>query len=203
MRTTLAANLTLVTLTAALASGQAARPIPRTADGHPDLQGTYDIASMTPLERAPGTPLVMTKEEAVRLEQQRADRVRRHGAATAGRTLPAGIRIHLRTALASGALQQPPPDRADAELGDDPHRDGARHAHRPDEQRACAADGAEVARRFSGTLGWRCAGRGHDQLRRQDALQKLQREPARRRALLAHRRDDAALSVHDRGSCDV
>ena len=77
MRTTLAASLTLVTLTAALASGQAARPIPRTADGHPDLQGTYDIASMTPLERAPGTPLVMTKEEAVRLEQQRADRVRR------------------------------------------------------------------------------------------------------------------------------
>ena len=77
MRTTLAASLSLVTFTAALASGQAARPIPRTADGHPDLQGTYDIASMTPLERAPGTPLVMTKEEAARLEQQRADRVRR------------------------------------------------------------------------------------------------------------------------------
>src|SRR5438445_4006145 len=77
MRTTLAASLTLVSLTAALASGQAARPILRTADGHPDLQGTYDIASMTPLERAPGTPLVMTKEEAARLEQQRADRVRR------------------------------------------------------------------------------------------------------------------------------
>ena len=51
--------------------------LPRTADGHPDLQGTYDIASMTPLERAPGTPLVMTKEEAAALERQRAERVQR------------------------------------------------------------------------------------------------------------------------------
>src|SRR5262245_8283046 len=51
--------------------------IPRTADGHPDLQGTYDIASMTPLERETGTPLVMTSEEAARLEQVRADRVHR------------------------------------------------------------------------------------------------------------------------------
>src|SRR6185295_15114284 len=51
--------------------------LPRTPDGHPDLQGTYDIATMTPLERAPGTPLVMTKDEAARLEQQRADRVQR------------------------------------------------------------------------------------------------------------------------------
>ena len=50
---------------------------PRTADGHPDFQGTYDIASMTPLERAPGTPLVMTKEEAAALERQRAERVQR------------------------------------------------------------------------------------------------------------------------------
>ena len=51
--------------------------IPRTADGHPDLQGIYDIASMTPLEREAGTPLVMTKEEAARLEKVRADRVTR------------------------------------------------------------------------------------------------------------------------------
>ncbi len=25
-------------------------PMPRTADGHPDLQGIYDIATLTPLE---------------------------------------------------------------------------------------------------------------------------------------------------------
>ncbi len=77
MRTTLAVTLALVALTAALASGQTAKPIPRTADGHPDLQGTYDIATMTPLERAAATPLVMTKEEAAKLEQQRSDRVQR------------------------------------------------------------------------------------------------------------------------------
>jgi len=51
--------------------------LPRTPDGHPDLQGTYDIATMTPLERVQGTPLVMTKEEAARLEQARSDRVQR------------------------------------------------------------------------------------------------------------------------------
>ena len=27
---------------------------PRTPDGHPDLQGTYDLATITPLERRPG-----------------------------------------------------------------------------------------------------------------------------------------------------
>ena len=28
----------------------------RTPDGHPDLQGTYDLATMTPLERWPKPP---------------------------------------------------------------------------------------------------------------------------------------------------
>src|ERR1700732_4236330 len=37
---------------------------PRMPDGHPDLSGTYDAATLTPLERMPGTKLVMTKEEA-------------------------------------------------------------------------------------------------------------------------------------------
>jgi len=41
---------------------------PRTPDGHPDLQGTYDAATLTPLERRSGTPLVMTKEEAAKQE---------------------------------------------------------------------------------------------------------------------------------------
>ncbi len=57
--------------------GSATNSIPRLADGHPDLQGVYDIASMTPLEREPGTPLVMSKEDAARFELQRAERVRR------------------------------------------------------------------------------------------------------------------------------
>jgi hypothetical protein len=40
----------------------------RMSDGHPDLQGTYDLATMTPLERPAGAKAVLTKEEAVRLE---------------------------------------------------------------------------------------------------------------------------------------
>ena len=75
-----------VWLTPASVAGQAARPAaqtphayapPRTADGHPDLQGTYDIATLTPLERAAGTPLVMTKEEAAKFEKQTTDRIAR------------------------------------------------------------------------------------------------------------------------------
>jgi len=41
---------------------------PRQADGHVDLSGTYDIATLTPLERMPGTPLVMTKEQVAKQE---------------------------------------------------------------------------------------------------------------------------------------
>src|SRR5438067_11269051 len=77
MRSTLAATLALSAITAALVTAQSSKATLRTADGHPDLQGTYDIASMTPLERAPGTPLVMTKEEAATFEKARADRVKR------------------------------------------------------------------------------------------------------------------------------
>jgi hypothetical protein len=48
--------------------------IPRTADGHPDLQGTYDLATLTPLQREAGQPLVMTAEQAKKLESQVAER---------------------------------------------------------------------------------------------------------------------------------
>jgi hypothetical protein len=41
---------------------------PRLADGHPDLQGTYDLATITPVERAPGMNAVLTKEQAAKLE---------------------------------------------------------------------------------------------------------------------------------------
>lgn len=49
---------------------------PRTADGKPDLQGTYDVATLTPLERpaALGTQMTMTDQQAGRLEQQQASR---------------------------------------------------------------------------------------------------------------------------------
>ncbi|MBI3263425.1 MAG: hypothetical protein HYZ58_09780 [Acidobacteria bacterium] len=63
-------------LVAALAVVQAAAPAltqssgPRTRDGHPDLQGTYDLATLTPLERAVNTPAVLSQDEAAKLEKQ-------------------------------------------------------------------------------------------------------------------------------------
>lgn len=40
----------------------------RLSDGHPDLQGTYDLATLTPLERPSGAPPSYTKEQARKLE---------------------------------------------------------------------------------------------------------------------------------------
>jgi hypothetical protein len=59
---------------AAAAKKPMAGGIPRLPDGHPDLQGTYDLGTLTPLERAAGTPLVLTNEQAKKLEQQVAAR---------------------------------------------------------------------------------------------------------------------------------
>ena len=40
--------------------------VPRTAEGHPDLSGTYDTATLTPLQRPRelGNKLFLTAEEA-------------------------------------------------------------------------------------------------------------------------------------------
>ncbi len=46
----------------------------RTADGHPDLTGVYDLATLTPVERPNGLPAVLSDEEAVKLEKQAAQR---------------------------------------------------------------------------------------------------------------------------------
>ena len=51
-----------------------ASSLPRTPDGHPDLQGTYDLATLTSLERAADQPLVLTDDDAAKLEKQVADR---------------------------------------------------------------------------------------------------------------------------------
>jgi hypothetical protein len=63
------ASLALVPL-----AGQTRSAIPRLADGHPDLQGTYDLAMLTPVERAAGSPLVLADEDAKKLERQAAAR---------------------------------------------------------------------------------------------------------------------------------
>ncbi len=51
--------------------GQGAKPYSpkRLADGHPDLQGTYDLATLTPLERPAGMKAVLTREEVAKLER--------------------------------------------------------------------------------------------------------------------------------------
>ena len=75
---------TLVVAASTVISGQSRPPLPRTPDGHPDLQGVYDLATLTPLERAAGQPLVLTDEEAQRLERQVADRKFRAGLPSKG-----------------------------------------------------------------------------------------------------------------------
>src|SRR5271156_1634196 len=71
--------MALMSLTAVPAAGQAAKnpvnkssdaksAIPRLPYGHPDLQGTYDLATMTPFERLPGDPPFLSKEQAEKLQ---------------------------------------------------------------------------------------------------------------------------------------
>ena len=80
---TAAGLVAIAALTAAQLDGQTApkaappaakRAVPRLADGHPDLQGMYDLATLTPVERAAGTPLVISDEQAAKLEKDVAAR---------------------------------------------------------------------------------------------------------------------------------
>jgi hypothetical protein len=59
---------------AQVTSTSAKSDLPRTPDRHPDLQGTYDLATMTPLERWPGDPPFLTKERAEALQRAEAER---------------------------------------------------------------------------------------------------------------------------------
>src|SRR5215213_3690800 len=71
-----------VAMTSATVASQAVKPaaisatsaIPRAPDGHPDLTGTYDLATLTPVERAADTPLVLTDDQAAKLEKAVAAR---------------------------------------------------------------------------------------------------------------------------------
>jgi hypothetical protein len=59
--------------------------MPRTADGKPDLQGMYDVATMTPVERPANMPrLVLTKEEAAAMEKYEYERQVKNDAPIAG-----------------------------------------------------------------------------------------------------------------------
>jgi hypothetical protein len=97
MRSRYVALLTVITVLAlpyslaAQAPKPAAKPYvpPRTPDGHADLQGTYDLATLTPLERPNGANAVLTDEEAKKLERGVAAVVEALGRAiSADRTAP-------------------------------------------------------------------------------------------------------------------
>jgi hypothetical protein len=72
----------------AAARPAAARPSmpPRTKDGHPDLSGVYDIATVTPVERPAeaGGRLVLTKEEAAAVAAYERQREAKDDAPLAG-----------------------------------------------------------------------------------------------------------------------
>src|SRR5262245_247080 len=61
--------------TALTVGAQVRRPVtkaytaPRLPDGHPDLQGIYDLATLTPLERPAGMKATLTDEEAAKMER--------------------------------------------------------------------------------------------------------------------------------------
>ena len=55
-------------------SAQTASKIPRMPDGKPDLQGMYDLAMLTPVERPNNLPAVLTDEQAAKLEKDVAAR---------------------------------------------------------------------------------------------------------------------------------
>ncbi len=61
-----------------------AAEIPRTPSGHPDLSGTYDIATLTPLQRPAkyGDKLTLTDEEAEAIARVESEYIAKRNAAT-------------------------------------------------------------------------------------------------------------------------
>ncbi len=49
--------------------------VPRTADGHPDLQGNWTNVTLTPLQRRSGHDAILTPEQVFSIEQGQADEV--------------------------------------------------------------------------------------------------------------------------------
>ena len=79
MRRRLLTAFAAASLVAVCVSAQSPQPsssaVKRTADGHPDLQGVYDLATLTPVERPAGvTSPVYTDAEAKKIERQAESR---------------------------------------------------------------------------------------------------------------------------------
>ena len=70
-------GLCLATAAAGLLSPAAAQQwvLPRTPDGHPDLQGNWTNATLTPLQRPAGWAPVLTWEKASEIETGQAELV--------------------------------------------------------------------------------------------------------------------------------
>ena len=86
----ISALVRMIALAVAVAAAAFAE-IPRTASGHPDLSGTYDIATLTPLERLDehGDALALSDEQARAFARQAAERLaRRNAASDPGRSAP-------------------------------------------------------------------------------------------------------------------
>src|SRR5690349_5122585 len=71
--------ITALLITAVPSRAQTAKPAKpytpkRLADGHPDLQGVYDLATLTPMERPAGVEANLTKEQAAKMEAEAAKR---------------------------------------------------------------------------------------------------------------------------------
>jgi len=97
-----AAALTTEPLSAQTAAGRtaAAAATPgRLPGGHPDLQGTYDVATMTPLERPAGlgNRLVLTNDEAAALEKYEQDRQVKNDAPLKGDREAPPVRVDMTT----------------------------------------------------------------------------------------------------------
>ena len=83
MKRTLCAWLFVVQLSWAQAPRAPYHP-PRLADGHPDLQGTYDLATLTPVERAAGISgfvAISTADQGSTLSAEQAEKLERSIAA--------------------------------------------------------------------------------------------------------------------------
>src|SRR5215470_16647446 len=73
----LTTSLTGQTQAAAHKAAASTSALPRTPDGHVDLQGTYDVATLTPIERprSANGKLTMTEQEAGVIEKGESKRV--------------------------------------------------------------------------------------------------------------------------------
>ena len=98
-------------------TAQTAWVVPRTPDGHPDLQGNWTNETLTPLERPRDQGRILTPEEVTRIEQGRAggtDAVCFYGPGTCTDriTLVEGVDFHVATVNGEprSSLVTHPPD---------------------------------------------------------------------------------------------